>query len=326
MRVANSDPLLDVRNLTIKFRVGGQFLPAVERCSFSIQPGEVLGLVGESGSGKSATAMALLGLQPESAQVEGEVRFSGQNILTLPGDQMTALRGRRISMIFQDPMSSLNPVLTIGQQISETLRAHFDMSRRDAWTRSKHLLDLVRVPGAAGRLQAYPHELSGGLRQRVMIAMALACEPELLLADEPTTALDVTVQAQILDLLLDLRDETNLSILLITHDLGVIANFADRVAVMYCGRVMEAASVGDFFDAPSHPYAEALIRSIPGGSSQERLEAIPGTVPKLTDLPRGCRFATRCLRYRAACSEDLPELREISPGHSTACFRAFDNA
>ncbi|AJY45046.1 ABC transporter ATP-binding protein [Martelella endophytica] len=324
--MADNSPLLDVRDLTVKFNSGGTLLPAVERCSFSVKPGEVLGLVGESGSGKSATAMAMIGLLPESAKVEGEVRFAGRNLVNLPEKQMTALRGRRISMIFQDPMSSLNPVLTVGRQIAETLRAHHGLQMKDALIRAKDLLDRVKIPDAAGRLKAYPHELSGGLRQRVMIAMALACEPEMLLADEPTTALDVTVQAQILDLLMDLREQSNLSILLITHDLGVIANFADRVAVMYCGRVMETASVNDFFDAPSHPYSQALIRSIPGREEVRRLETIPGTVPKLADLPPGCRFATRCAHRMSACDAALPEPRPVTAGHTSACIRAFDHA
>ncbi|WP_321325373.1 ABC transporter ATP-binding protein [uncultured Parasphingorhabdus sp.] len=324
--MVDTTPILDIRDLTVKFRSGGQLLPAVDRCSFSIGKGEVLGLVGESGSGKSTTAMAMLGLLPKNAVIEGDAHFGGANILTLPETELTALRGRRISMIFQDPMSSLNPVLTVGEQVAEPLVAHYGLPPMEAQTRALELLDRVKIPDARRRLHSYPNELSGGLRQRVMIAMALACEPELLLADEPTTALDVTVQAQILDLLLDLRDESGLSILLITHDLGVVANFADQVAVMYCGRLMETAPVNTFFDSPSHPYTEALIRSIPTDNGAPRLETIPGSVPKLTDLPPGCPFSTRCQHHFTACDETVPVLREIAPSHFSACVRTPDYA
>ncbi len=322
--MADPRPLLEVRDLSVSFRSGGRDLRAVEGIDFSLGAGEVMGLVGESGSGKSATAMALLRLLPDAATIGGQILFEGEDLAQVPEKRLNEIRGRDIAMIFQEPMSSLNPVMSIGAQIMEPMRFHLGLSARDARLRAIELLERVRIPAAERRLKNYPHELSGGLRQRVMIAMALSCKPKLLLADEPTTALDVTVQAQILDLLYELKEETGLSIIIITHDLGVVANFADNVAVMYCGRIAETGPVSAFFDRPGHPYTKALIESIPDDDTSGRLATIPGTVPKLTELPPGCRFAPRCAHSRPACSDILADLYQLEPDHRAACIMPFD--
>jgi oligopeptide/dipeptide ABC transporter ATP-binding protein len=283
-------------------------------------------LVGESGCGKSVSALSLLRLiDPPGQIVEGEVTFRGQHLETLTEKQMTELRGSQISMIFQQPQSSLNPVFSVGEQISEVLRLHIGMNREQAWQRAGELLHSVGIPDAASRLRAYPHELSGGQAQRVMIAMALACSPALLIADEPTTALDVTIQAQILDLMRELRAKLGTAIILITHDLGVVAEMADRVAVMYAGKIVEEAEVDTLFARPLHPYTQGLIASIPVlGKVTDRLEVIPGSVPNLIDLPPGCRFAPRCkarLEHNLSiCDQQEPELGPIEDGHAARCW------
>jgi oligopeptide/dipeptide ABC transporter ATP-binding protein len=319
--------LLDVRDLTIAFRSGGRDLVAVDRASFSVRAGEVLGIVGESGSGKTAMALSLLRLLPEppARVLGGQVMLEGADLLQMGEDSLEAIRGRRIGMIFQDPMSALNPVLTIGDQIMEPLRLHLGLSRSLARERALELLDRVRVPAAAERLNSYPHELSGGLRQRVMIAIAISCSPDIVIADEPTTALDVTIQAQILELLRDLQRDLGMSVIIITHDLGVIAEFAQQVCVMYAGRIVETGPVGDFFEMPAHPYTEALIKSLPEiDNPTTRLVTIEGTVPRSGDPPPGCRFEPRCGFARPPCSAALPELYPINSTQSAACIRPFD--
>jgi oligopeptide/dipeptide ABC transporter ATP-binding protein len=299
-------------------------LPILDRVTFAIEPGEVLSLVGESGSGKSMTALSIIRLLSSPARVtSGRILFEGQDLLARSEDEMRRIRGDRIAMIFQEPMSSLNPVLTIGDQIAETLAWHRNMNRRAARERATKLLELVEISAAARRLDDYPHQLSGGMRQRVMIAIALACEPALLIADEPTTALDVTVQAQILDLLRTLRQELSMSILLITHDLGVVAEFADRVVVLYAGRVAEAAPVTELFGSPRHPYTRGLMEAMPSLEGPLHLpKAIPGSVPALADMPAGCRFQPRCAIAESRCFADQPPFFTQGTNHATACWRA----
>jgi oligopeptide/dipeptide ABC transporter ATP-binding protein len=315
-------PLLRVTGLRTTFPLaGGREAAAVDGVSFEIHRGETLGLVGESGSGKSVTALSIIRLvMPPGRIASGRIEFDGRNLMELGEEDMRRVRGRRIGFVFQEPMVALNPVYTIGFQIRETLQVH-DLARgAAAKSRAIELLDAVRVPDPARRAAEYPHQLSGGLRQRAMIALALAAEPSLLIADEPTTALDVTVQAEILDLLRDLRQKFGLSVLLITHDLGVIAQMADRVAVMYCGRIVEHASVGDVFARPAHPYTRGLLASIPDGLSGERLAAIPGVVPPLGQAGSGCAFAPRCPERLAQCDGSAPSLTNLSPGHDVRCF------
>jgi oligopeptide/dipeptide ABC transporter ATP-binding protein len=315
-----ADPILAVDGLSVA--AGG--LPILDRVTFAVEPGEVLSLVGESGSGKSMTALSIIRLLSNSVRVtSGRILFEGQDLLTRSETEMRRIRGDRIAMIFQEPMSSLNPVLTIGDQIAETLAWHRNMTRRAARDRATKLLELVEIPAAARRLNDYPHQLSGGQRQRVMIAIALACEPSLLIADEPTTALDVTVQAQILDLLRSLRQELSMSILLITHDLGVVAEFADRVAVLYAGRVAETASVAELFGSPRHPYTSGLMAAMPSLEGPLQLpKAIPGSVPALVDMPVGCRFQPRCPVAEARCAAEQPPFLIHGADHATACWRA----
>lgn len=310
--------LLEVEGLTVAF--GG--MPVVEDLSFTLDAGEVLGIVGESGSGKSMTALALMRLIPPPGRLaHGRVVFDGTDVATLSERAMQDLRGRAISMIFQEPMTSLNPVFTIGEQIMETLRVHERIDRAAARRRTVELLELVEMPAAARRLDDYPHQLSGGMRQRVMIAIALACRPKVLVADEPTTALDVTIQAQILDLLRGLRRELGMAVILITHDLGVVAEFADRVMVMYAGRVVERAPAELLFERPLHPYTEGLLASIPRLDGPiVRLQAISGSVPPPYAMPPGCRFAPRCPHVRDACNERLPETLRIGAS-AVACIR-----
>ncbi len=314
--------LLAVRNLRIGFDTEQGPITAVDDVSFDLKAGEVLGLVGESGCGKSVTALSILGLlpTPPARILSGEILFEGVDLLKTDIGALRRIRGKRIAMIFQEPMSSLNPVFTVGDQLMETIRRHEGIGRAEAQRRAIKMLDTVGIPAAAKRLDDYPHHLSGGMRQRVMIAMALSCTPSLLLADEPTTALDVTIQAQILDLLRSLQSEYKMAVVLITHDLGVVAEFVDRVAVMYAGRIVETASVVDAFERPQHPYTLGLLASLPSlDREQERLTAIPGAVPGPLERTSGCSFAPRCERAVAQCMTAAPKLVTIGRGHGVAC-------
>ncbi|MEO5701401.1 MAG: ABC transporter ATP-binding protein [Casimicrobiaceae bacterium] len=316
--------LLEVRDLRATFAVEGGSFTAVDGVSFSVEAGRTLGIVGESGCGKSVTALSIMGLVPQPpARLQGEVLFHGRNLLTLDAASMRALRGDRISMIFQEPMTSLNPAFTVGDQIAEVILRHRPVGAREARDQAIEMLRRVRIPSPERRYDDYPHRLSGGMRQRVMIAMALACGPQLLIADEPTTALDVTIQAQILDLMRVLREETGTAIILITHDLGVIAEVADDVAVMYAGRIVEHAPVARIFAEPHHPYTIGLLGSIPQlEREQTRLAVIEGQVPSPTARVTGCRFHPRCpFKVRRCVAED-PPLVDIEPGHQAACWRA----
>jgi len=316
-------PLLDVTDLRTVFRLAGGRGPeavAVDGISFHINRGETLGLVGESGSGKSVTAMSIIRLvSPPGRIAGGRVLFGGRDLLTLNEEHMRQVRGRRIGFVFQEPMVALNPVYTIGFQIEETLKVHTLAKGEAARKRAIELLEAVRVPDPARRAKAYPHQLSGGLRQRAMLALALAAEPSLLIADEPTTALDVTVQAEVLDLLRDLRKQFGLSMLLITHDLGVVAEMADRVAVMYCGRIVEEAQTATLLSQPAHPYTRGLIASVPHGTSGQRLASIPGTVPPLGKFGEGCTFTPRCPERFEPCPTVVPGTTTIEDGHTVRC-------
>jgi peptide/nickel transport system ATP-binding protein len=320
-------PLLRVENLKTHFHTRDGIVRAVDGVSFEVMPGETLAVVGESGCGKSVTAMSILRLlpMPPARIAGGRIEFDGRNLLDLSEPEMRKVRGNAISMIFQEPMTSLNPVLTIGRQVAEALVLHRGMSERAAMTRAAEMLRKVHIPEADRRLTQYPHELSGGMRQRVMIAMALACGPRLLIADEPTTALDVTIQAQILELMLELREETGASVILITHDLGVVAEVAHRVVVMYAGRKVEEAPIEELFAAPRHPYTRGLLGSMPhlGDSVNEtgkRLVEIPGMVPSLKDPPPGCLFAPRCPNATERCTREAPPLELHAPHHWAACW------
>ena len=318
-----AEALLSVDDLRVVFGPPGREQVAVDGVSFSLAPGEVIGIVGESGSGKSLTALSILRLvpSPPGRIASGRIGFRDRNLLELSERAMNAVRGAEIAMIFQEPMTALNPVFTIGEQIAETLRIHEGLDRRAARERARGLLQKVGISNPAQRLDQYPHELSGGMRQRVMIAIALACQPQLLIADEPTTALDVTIQAQILALLRDLQRELGMAVVLITHDLGVIAQVVDRVAVMYAGRIVEEGPVAAVFERPSHPYTRLLLESIPSlEHDQPRLPAIPGMVPPLSQLPAGCRFHPRCPQARPACAERSPPAIEVEAGHRAACI------
>ncbi len=319
-------PLLEVKNLKTYFYTEDGVVKAVDGVSFEVYPGEVLGLVGESGCGKSVTSLSIMRLiAPPGKVVDGEILLNGQNLLALSEAEMIRVRGNKISMIFQQPQSALNPVFKVGDQITEVLHIHQKVAKKDGWARAIELLKMVGIPDAERRASSYPHELSGGMAQRVMIAMALACLPELLIADEPTTALDVTIQAQILDLMRDLRNRVGASVILITHDLGVVAELAERVAVMYAGQIVEQTDVRTLFAEPKHPYTLGLMGSIPVlGQIKERLDVIPGSVPNLVNLPPGCRFAPRC-RARLennlqVCEQSDPDLIEVSPGHLVRCW------
>ena len=318
-------PLLDVTDLSVRFDTDDGPVHAVDRLSYSLAPGEVLGLVGESGCGKSVSALSLLGLLPQTATVTGKASFDGTDLLEVSARQLRRIRGREISFVFQEPMTSLNPVFTVGKQISEVLRRHLDLSSRQARRRTVELLKLVRIPAAERRVEEYPHQLSGGMRQRVMIAMALACDPQILIADEPTTALDVTIQAGILDLMRDLRERLGTAIVLITHNLGVVADIADRVVVMYAGRKAEEAPVRELFANPQHPYTIGLLNAIPrlgeeGGNGRVRLQEIPGRVPSLSEPLDHCAFADRCPRADDLTRSHVPELERVAPEHLVACF------
>ena len=314
-------PLLAVEHLTTGFDVNGRFLPAVIDVGLSIAAGETLCLVGESGSGKSLTAFSIMRLvQPPGRIASGRLLYKGRDLCTLTEQEMQAVRGGEIALIFQEPMTALNPVFTIGSQIEETLLVHGRATRRTARQRAVELLDAVSVPEPQRRVREYPHQLSGGLRQRALIAMSLACDPSLVIADEPTTALDVTIQAQILDLLRDLQRRLGLGLLLITHDLGVVAEMADRVAVMYAGRIVEEAPVGPLFSDPKHPYTRGLMASMPGGAPGTRLRAIQGTVPPLGQLPPGCSFAPRCPSRFEPCPTAHPGDTDLGGGRRVKCY------
>jgi oligopeptide/dipeptide ABC transporter ATP-binding protein len=314
------EPLLAVEHLTTAFPIDRVLTPAVNDVSFTIDAGETLALVGESGSGKSLTALSIMRLVESPGQiVRGRVSFQGRNLLDLPERDMQRVRGAQIGLVLQEPMTALNPVFTIGSQIAETLEVHGIARGRAARTRAIELLDAVRVPDPQRRADEYPHQLSGGLRQRALIAAALACRPALLIADEPTTALDVTIQAQILDLLRELKQQFDLSLLLITHDLGIVAHNADRVAVMYAGRIVETATVNELFANPLHPYTRGLLASLPGRTPGKRLHAIEGTVPRLGRIPAACAFAPRCPSRFEPCTRDLPALADAA-GHAVRCF------
>jgi oligopeptide/dipeptide ABC transporter ATP-binding protein len=322
----NTKPLLEVKNLKTYFYTEDGVVRAVDGVNFEVFPGEVLGLVGESGCGKSVTSLSIMRLISKPGRIDdGEILLDGENLLKLPEEEMIKVRGNRISMIFQQPQTALNPVFKVGDQLAEVLNVHQDLGKEAGWRRAVQLLKMVGVPDPERRAEAYPHELSGGMAQRVMIAMALACVPELLIADEPTTALDVTIQAQILDLMRDLRREMGTSVILITHDLGVVAEMAERVAVMYAGEIVEQTDVNTLFDQPLHPYTQGLIGSIPVlGQIKERLDVIPGSVPNLINLPQGCRFAPRCqARFKyglSICTEIKPDLDEVKQGHLVRCW------
>lgn len=319
--------ILTVDGLQTHFFTEEGVVRAVDGVTLSVRPGEMLGLVGESGCGKTVTALSILRLVPDPPGriVGGTISFEGRDLVRLPEEEIRKIRGCAISMIFQEPMTSLNPVFTVGEQVAEGIRHHEKVSRREAWDQAVEVLKRVKIPDPARRAREYPHQLSGGMRQRVMIAIALALRPKLLIADEPTTALDVTIQAQILELLLGLQEEMKMAVMLITHDLGVIAETADRVVVMYAGRVVEEASVKELFDNPLHPYTQGLMESLPRletGKARRRLRAIPGLVPNLLQLPTGCKFAPRCPKVVEQCWPTEPELREIRPGHSARCILA----
>jgi peptide/nickel transport system ATP-binding protein len=323
------DAILQVRDLRTQFDTLEGVVRAVDGVSFDLARGETLGIVGESGCGKSVTAMSILRLiPPETGRIaSGSIRFEGEELTTLSEEQMKRLRGHRISMIFQEPMTSLNPVLTVGTQIAENVVRHMGVSKKVARERACEMLDLVRIADPRRRLDEYPHQLSGGMRQRVMIAMALSCDPQVLIADEPTTALDVTIQAQILDLMLDLKEKTGTAIVLITHDLGVIAETAQRVVVMYAGRQVEEAPVEALFDNPLHPYTRGLMRAIPRldvdaeeGGRRPRLQEIPGLVPRLTQPIVGCAFAARCELATDRCRTTAPPIVDAGDGHTVACW------
>jgi oligopeptide transport system ATP-binding protein len=321
--VSTRTPLLEVENLRVQFGTSRGMVYAVNGISFDIAPGETLGIVGESGCGKSDTSLALLGILARNGRVTaGTAMFEGRDLLTLKDDQLRAIRGKEIAMIFQDPMTSLNPVLTIGRQIREPLEAHFGMDRDQAERRVAELLDQVGIPGAKNRLKDYPHQFSGGMRQRAMIAIALACEPKLLIADEPTTALDVTIQAQILELLKSLVSERDTALIMITHDLGVVAGMCERVNVMYAGMFMETGTASRLFSHPRHPYTLGLLQSVPrlDAGRRQRLTPIPGAPRNMLSPPAECPFAPRC-RYEVEKSrQEVPHLVEIEPDHHVACF------
>ncbi len=316
-------PLLDISNLKTLFHTDKGLIKAVDGISFTLDKGETLALVGESGCGKSVTALSLLRLVPEPGEiVDGQIIFAGEDILRLPDQEMRRIRGNRMAMVFQEPMTALNPVLKIGEQIIEVLKLHKGLSNKDASEEAAGLLSRVGIPEPEQRLRNYPHQLSGGLRQRVVIAMALACNPELLIADEPTTALDVTIQAQIMELLRKLQAERDMATLLITHDLGIVAEAANQVAIMYAGLIVEYTDVKSLFDHPSHPYTLGLLASVPRlGEKKERLLPIKGQVPPALKRPSGCPFRNRCPEMIDQCAESCPELKEIAPGHQVRCWR-----
>ncbi len=321
---SSGQPLLEVKNLKTQFFTQDGVVKAVDDVSFYVMPGETLGVVGESGSGKSMTGLSLMRLipNPPGKIVNGEILFNGNDVRKMSEEQVRSIRGNDIAMIFQDPMTSLNPVLTINRQISESLQLHMGMNKSQARSRAVELLELVGIPNATERVDQYPHQFSGGMRQRVMIAMALSCDPKLLIADEPTTALDVTIQAQILDLMRNLQNETGAGVILITHSMGVVAGMADRVQVMYAGHIIETADTGEIFANPRHPYTVGLMQSIPrlDASRREKLRPIRGMPPDLIDLPDMCPFTPRCNYASEKCEQKNPPLMEVTPGHYSACW------
>jgi len=315
-------PLLAVDNLHVEFRLRDRTVRAVNGVTYSLAEGETLAILGESGSGKSVSAQAIMGIldSPPGFITEGTIRYRGEDMLGMEEEQRRKLRGRRISMVFQDALSSLNPVFRVGDQIGEMFRVHLGMSKKDSLVKAAELMDRVRIPSAKDRIRDYPHQFSGGMRQRVMIAMALALEPDIVIADEPTTALDVTVQAQIMRLLKDLQNEMSMGLILITHDLGVVADVADRIEVMYAGRVVEEADVEDIYAHPAHPYTEGLLLSIPRIDQKgQALRTIPGTPPNLANIPSGCTFHPRCHRARAICAVEEPALETVSMSRQSRC-------
>jgi oligopeptide/dipeptide ABC transporter ATP-binding protein len=323
-----NDPIIEVKNLVTSFEIekNGRKskVNAVDGISFSLKRGSTLGIVGESGCGKSVTSLSIMRLIPSPpGKIEsGEINFEGKNLVTLPESEMRSYRGNRISMIFQEPMTSLNPVFTVGSQIAEVFQIHKGMNKKDAMNEAVRMLRIVKIPSPETRVHEYPHQLSGGMRQRVMIAMALACEPSVLIADEPTTALDVTIQAQILSLMNELQETQGMSTILITHDLGVVAEVCQEVVVMYAGKVVEKSSVKELFQNPKHPYTKGLLASIPKLADQKkRLTTIPGMVPSLGNLPKGCRFQTRCAFADESCKQAEPVLKQVSPNAEVACFK-----
>ena len=321
-------PLLDIQGLKTHFKTDDGWLHAVDGVDISIDAGQTVCVVGESGCGKSVTAKTVMKLidMPPGKIVAGKVLWQGRDLVPLSQSEMRKIRAKEIAIIFQEPMTSLNPVYTVGDQIAESVRLHEGLSKAESLNRAIEMLKLVNIPTPERRIKDYPHQFSGGMRQRVMIAIALACNPKLLIADEPTTALDVTIQAQILDLMQDLKDRLGMAVMLITHAMGVVAEVAQKVVVMYAGKVVEEATVDELFANPKHPYTQGLIRSIPridlAATHKVRLEAIPGTVPKLIEPAEGCRFADRCRFAEASCSAATPPLRELTPGHKVACFLA----
>ena len=317
-------PLLEVKSLCTSFLTDAGEVRAVDHVSFSVEAGKLMGLVGESGSGKTATVLSIMRLLPETARItDGEILFDGKDLLTLPEPEMRAIRGARSAMIFQEPMTSLNPVFTIGSQVGEAVRLHQRTKRRETHDRVIEALRLVGIADPERRINDYPHQLSGGMRQRVMIAMALSCNPRLLIADEPTTALDVTIQAQILDLIRELQERLGLAVILVTHDLGIVSEYADDVTILYAARVMEQTSAAELFRNPLNPYTKGLLGSIPGidGKPRRRLQAIPGMIPSALRPPAGCRFHPRCPIAVAQCSTADPPLQEKAPDHYVACIR-----
>jgi peptide/nickel transport system ATP-binding protein len=322
------EALLRIEGLKVQFATDEGMLHAVDGVDLEVERGETLGVVGESGSGKTVTALSMVKLiaMPPGRIAGGRILWQGRDLVPLSGEQLRPVRAKEIAVIFQEPMTSLNPVYTVGEQIAEVLRLHEGLSRKAALARTVEMLDLVRIPNPQRRLHDYPHQFSGGMRQRVMIAMALSCSPKLLIADEPTTALDVTIQAQILELLAELKQRLGMAVMLITHAMGVIAESAQRVAVMYAGKVVEEAPVAELFRAPRHPYTQGLIRSIPrvdvAAGERRRLEAIPGVVPGLVNPPEGCRFAPRCAHAKPECTAATPQLRVVGERHRAACILA----
>ncbi|OZI44264.1 ABC transporter ATP-binding protein [Bordetella genomosp. 4] len=320
--MSTQDAVLELRNLRTEFRVGGAWHAAVRDVSLTVRKNETLAVVGESGSGKSVTALSVLRLLPEAGSRHGggQILLEGRDLASITEKQMAALRGDAIAMIFQEPMTSLNPTMTVGDQIAEAIRQHRHLSWREARALALEALEEVKIPAAASRFGDYPHQFSGGMRQRVMIAMALACKPKVLLADEPTTALDVTIQAQILSLLSELKEAHGMAVVFITHNLGVVAQIADRVAVMYAGEVVETADVNTLFASPTHPYTEALLRAMPRVDLDTAvLEPIPGSVPAITAMPRGCAYASRCPLREARCEDQAPTLEAIGQNHQVRC-------